>query len=157
MSMTVFVKGCASLRKEKLSCLVFIFRSFRPAHLKETSTRSMACTDILDIIYHYLNKFVEMGLCGPKMVIKWWTCLAHTHRVVFSWFSFTELVSCICVLDSKKGWWLDCGIRDSYLFRIKDLGGLQANFDFSKKFRVFFFFFFNTKGVKHTLTRSLTF
>jgi len=36
----------------------------------------------------------------------------------------------ICVLDNKKGWWLDCGVRDSYLFRIKDFGGITARFDF---------------------------
>lgn len=37
----------------------------------------------------------------------------------------------ICVLDNKKGWWLDCGLRDSYLFRIKDFGGITARFDFA--------------------------
>ncbi|XP_042226045.1 uncharacterized protein LOC121869032 isoform X1 [Homarus americanus] len=36
----------------------------------------------------------------------------------------------ICVVDNKYGWSIDCGIRDSYLFRIKDYGGIKANFDF---------------------------
>nr|XP_045619271.1 uncharacterized protein LOC123771043 [Procambarus clarkii] len=36
----------------------------------------------------------------------------------------------ICVIDNKRGWSIDCGIRDSYLFRLKDYGGFKANFDF---------------------------
>ncbi|ROT85507.1 hypothetical protein C7M84_012523 [Penaeus vannamei] len=36
----------------------------------------------------------------------------------------------ICVLDTKYGWNVECGVRDSYLFRIKDIGGFKANFDF---------------------------
>ena len=39
------------------------------------------------------------------------------------------MCSGFCVLDNKKGWWLDCGVRDSYLFRIADFGGFKANFD----------------------------
>ncbi|MPC22603.1 hypothetical protein E2C01_015620 [Portunus trituberculatus] len=38
----------------------------------------------------------------------------------------------ICVVDNKKGWFVSCGVRDSYLFRLKDYGGINANFDFSK-------------------------
>ncbi|XP_053627141.2 uncharacterized protein [Cherax quadricarinatus] len=40
----------------------------------------------------------------------------------------------ICVIDNKKGWSIDCGIRDSYLFRLKDYGGIRANFDFGLGF-----------------------
>jgi len=36
----------------------------------------------------------------------------------------------LCIFDNKKGWFLDCGLRDNFLFRIKDLGGIRANFDF---------------------------
>ncbi|XP_071544300.1 uncharacterized protein [Panulirus ornatus] len=53
-----------------------------------------------------------------------WTLLALT---VFAWLGGGVA---ICVLDNKRGWNVDCGIRDSYLFRFKDYGGLKANFDF---------------------------
>ena len=47
---------------------------------------------------------------------------------------FSDLVVSFCVLDKKKGWWLDCGLRDSYLFRLKDFGGFQANFNLGNYF-----------------------
>lgn len=46
--------------------------------------------------------------------------------------SMTGCVGGICVIDNKWGWSLECGIRDSYLFRIKDYGGVRANFDFGE-------------------------
>lgn len=36
----------------------------------------------------------------------------------------------LCVFDNKHGWFVDCGLRDSFLFRLKDWGGIKANFDF---------------------------
>lgn len=52
------------------------------------------------------------------------------------WLKFIVLLTIagtccsLCVLDNKKGWWLDCGIRDSYLLRVKDFGGVYVRFDF---------------------------
>ena len=46
--------------------------------------------------------------------------------------SFAGSAGGICVIDNKKGWHVQCGVRDSYLFRLKDYGGVNANFDFSK-------------------------
>ncbi|KAK3865533.1 hypothetical protein Pcinc_028872 [Petrolisthes cinctipes] len=65
----------------------------------------------------------------------------------------TLLASClgcvcgICVIDNKWGWSLECGIRDSYLFRIKDYGGVRANFDFG-------FGVGNEKGFPHSITNT---
>ncbi|XP_063877892.1 uncharacterized protein LOC135109924 isoform X1 [Scylla paramamosain] len=58
----------------------------------------------------------------------------------------------ICVVDNKKGWFVSCGVRDSYLFRLKDYGGINANFDFSLGFgneKGFPFSIKNTKGKHH--------
>ncbi|XP_063602204.1 uncharacterized protein LOC134778227 isoform X1 [Penaeus indicus] len=53
----------------------------------------------------------------------------------------------ICVLDTKYGWNIECGVRDSYLFRIKDMGGFKANFDFG-------FGFGNEKGFPQSIKNT---
>ncbi|XP_076061524.1 uncharacterized protein LOC143037277 [Oratosquilla oratoria] len=59
----------------------------------------------------------------------------------------TDAVYSICVFKNKKGWSLDCGMRDTYLFRLKDVGGIKAKFDFGLGFG-------DEDGFKHSISHT---